>query len=87
MNNILEEITYSDGRMDDVVKSLYTPAKLKLRARTYEGINKNLSKRRGTTTSNMFSIPNAFVIGFGLDYDEKYRNLPYVGILKEEVYM
>ncbi|MEE0966472.1 MAG: hypoxanthine phosphoribosyltransferase [Bacilli bacterium] len=34
-----------------------------------------------------FSIPNAFVIGFGLDYDEKYRNLPYVGILKEEVYM
>lgn len=61
MNNILEEITYSDGRMDDVVKSLYTPAKLKLRARTYEGINKNLSKRRGATTSNAFSIPNAFM--------------------------
>lgn len=33
-----------------------------------------------------FSIPNAFVVGYGLDYDEKYRNLPYVGILKEEVY-
>ncbi len=33
-----------------------------------------------------FEIPNAFVIGFGLDYDEKYRNLPYVGILKEECY-
>lgn len=33
-----------------------------------------------------YSIPNAFVVGFGLDYDEKYRNLPYVGILKEEVY-
>ena len=61
MNNILEEITYSDGRMDDVVKSLYTPAKLKLRARTYEGINRNLSKRRRTTTSNAFSIPNAFM--------------------------
>lgn len=61
MNNILEEITYSDGRMDDVVKSLYTPAKLKLRARTYEGINRNLSKRRGATTSNAFSIPNAFM--------------------------
>ena len=61
MNNILEEITYSDGRMDDVVKSLYTPAKLKLRARTYEGINKNLRKRRGTTTSTAFSIPSAFM--------------------------
>lgn len=31
-------------------------------------------------------IPNAFVVGFGLDYAEKYRNLPYVGILKPEVY-
>jgi hypoxanthine phosphoribosyltransferase len=33
-----------------------------------------------------FSIPNAFVVGFGLDYNELYRNLPYVGILKPEVY-
>ena len=31
-------------------------------------------------------IPDEFVVGFGLDYDEKYRNLPYVGILKREVY-
>ena len=31
-------------------------------------------------------IPDEFVVGFGLDYDEKYRNLPYVGILKKEVY-
>ncbi|MDL2211308.1 hypoxanthine phosphoribosyltransferase [Erysipelotrichaceae bacterium OttesenSCG-928-M19] len=34
-----------------------------------------------------FSIPNEFVIGFGLDYDELYRNLPYVGVLREECYM
>ena len=33
-----------------------------------------------------FSIPNAFVVGYGLDYNEKYRNLPYVGILKPSVY-
>ncbi len=33
-----------------------------------------------------FTIPKEFVVGFGLDYDEKYRNLPYVGVLKEEVY-
>ena len=31
-------------------------------------------------------IPDAFVVGFGLDYNEQYRNLPYVGILKPEVY-
>ncbi len=33
-----------------------------------------------------FTIPNAFVVGYGLDYDEHYRNLPYIGILKPEVY-
>ena len=33
-----------------------------------------------------FTIPNEFVIGFGLDFDQKYRNLPYVGVLKEECY-
>lgn len=31
-------------------------------------------------------IPDAFVVGYGLDFDEKYRNLPYVGILNPEVY-
>ena len=33
-----------------------------------------------------FSVPDEFVIGYGLDYDENYRNLPYIGILKPEVY-
>lgn len=33
-----------------------------------------------------FTIPDAFVVGYGLDYAEKYRNLPYIGILKPRVY-
>lgn len=33
-----------------------------------------------------FVIPDEFVVGYGLDYDEKYRNLPFIGILKPEVY-
>jgi len=33
-----------------------------------------------------FTIPNEFVVGYGLDYDEQYRNLPFVGILKPETY-
>lgn len=33
-----------------------------------------------------FTIPDQFVVGYGLDYDQKYRNLPYVGVLKPEVY-
>lgn len=31
-------------------------------------------------------VPNEFVVGYGLDYNELYRNLPYIGVLKEEVY-
>ncbi|SJZ50032.1 hypoxanthine phosphoribosyltransferase [Garciella nitratireducens] len=33
-----------------------------------------------------FQVPDEFVVGYGLDYAEKYRNLPYIGVLKEEVY-
>ena len=33
-----------------------------------------------------FDIPNEFVVGYGLDYQERYRNLPYIGVLKQQVY-
>lgn len=33
-----------------------------------------------------FSVPDKFVVGYGLDYAEKYRNLPYIGVLKPEIY-
>ena len=33
-----------------------------------------------------FEIPDAFVVGYGLDYNEYYRNLPYIGVLKPEIY-
>ena len=43
-------------------------------------------KKPITAAYTGFTIPDAFVVGYGLDYDEQYRALPYVGILKREVY-
>jgi hypoxanthine phosphoribosyltransferase len=39
-----------------------------------------------TADYSCFPVPNEFVVGYGLDYAQKYRNLPYIGVLKPEVY-
>ena len=46
------------------------------------------SRRKADIYANYscFEVPDAFVVGYGLDYNERYRNLPYIGILKPEIY-
>ncbi len=46
------------------------------------------SRRAENVTADYvgFEVPDAFVVGYGLDYAERYRNLPFIGILKPEVY-
>ena len=39
-----------------------------------------------TVDYSCFNIPDAFVVGYGLDYDEKYRNLPDIGVLHPRIY-
>lgn len=39
-----------------------------------------------TPDYSCFNVPDEFVVGYGLDYDERYRNLPYIGVLNPEVY-
>lgn len=49
----------------------------------------NKEERRRTKISAKytgFNVPDLFLVGYGLDYAEKYRNLPYIGVLKEEIY-
>ena len=46
------------------------------------------SRRRAEVYADYscFEVPDAFVVGYGLDYNEKYRNIPYIGVLKPEIY-
>jgi len=54
---------------------------------------KNILQTRGPRSLKICSllnkpdIPNEFVVGYGLDFDEKYRNLRYIGVLKPELYL
>ncbi len=81
--------------IEDIIDSGVTLSKLVelLKAREPESVEicalLNKPERR---TANVdakyigFDIPNEFIIGYGLDYAEKYRELPFVGVLKREIY-
>ena len=84
---ILEDIFDTGNSLDFTVKHLKSrgPASLKICTLLDKPERRN---PRVTLQADYtgFSIPNEFVVGYGLDYNEKYRNLPYIGILKPEVY-
>ena len=46
------------------------------------------ARRKAPITADFvgFDVPDEFIVGYGLDYAEKYRNLPYIGVLKPEIY-
>ena len=84
---ILEDIYDTGNSLDYTYRHLMfkKPASLKICTL----LDKPERRRPGITLKPDyvgFTIPNAFVVGYGLDYNEHYRNLPYVGILKPEVY-
>ena len=84
---ILEDIFDTGHSLDFVYKHLLTkePASVKICT-----LLDKPSRRLPSITLKAdyvgFEVPNAFVVGYGLDYNEHYRNLPYVGVLKPEVY-
>ena len=84
---ILEDIFDTGNSLDFTVKHLKSrgPASLKICTLLDKPERRN---PRVTLKADYtgFTIPNYFVVGYGLDYNEKYRNLPYVGVLKPEVY-
>ncbi len=85
---ILEDIFDTGNSLDFVYKHLLSkePASLKICTLL------DKPERRNPAVSLKadyvgFTIPNVFAVGYGLDFNEHYRNLPYVGVLKPEAYM
>ncbi len=84
---ILEDIFDTGNSLDYTVKHLLSKEPASLKICTL--LDKPERRKPGITLKADyvgFTIPNAFVVGYGLDYNEYYRNLPYVGILKPEAY-
>ncbi|GGB12931.1 hypoxanthine phosphoribosyltransferase [Macrococcus hajekii] len=71
LNSIIDLLSYRKANSIEIVTLLDKPSKRKVDIQA-----KYVGEK----------IPDDFVVGYGLDYQEKYRNLPYIGLLKEEVY-
>ena len=84
---VLEDIFDTGNSLDYTVKHLLAkePASVKVCTLLYkpERRNPNITLKPDYIG---FTSPNEFVVGYGLDFNENYRNLPYVGILKPEAY-
>ena len=84
---ILEDIFDTGNSLDFVYKHIMAKEPASLKICTL--LDKPERRKEGITLQadyTGFTIPNEFVVGYGLDYNEHYRNLPYIGILKPEVY-
>ena len=84
---ILEDIYDTGNSLDFTVRHLLEKQPASLKICTL--LDKPERRKPGITLKPDyvgFTVPNEFVVGYGLDYNEEYRNLPYVGILKPEVY-
>ena len=84
---ILEDIFDTGNSLDYTYRHLKSKEPASLKICTL--LDKPERRKPGITLKadyTGFTIPNEFVVGYGLDYNEYYRNLPYIGILKPEVY-
>ena len=83
---IAEDIMDTGLTLKHVVEMLKTrnPASIKI-ATLLDKPERRVQKKI-QADFNGFEVPDKFVVGYGLDYAEKYRNLPYIGVLKKEMY-
>ena len=84
---ILEDIFDTGNSLEFITNHLMNKKPASLKICTL--LDKPERRKEGVTVSCDwvgFTIPNEFVVGYGLDYNEYYRNLPFIGIMKPEVY-
>ena len=84
---ILEDIYDTGNSLEFIVKHIQEKNPASIKICTF--LDKPEGRRPGVTLKadyTGFTIPNEFVVGYGLDFDERYRNLPYIGVLKPEMY-
>ena len=84
---ILEDIFDTGSSLDFTYRHLMAKEPASLKICTL--LDKPSRRKPGITLQADyvgFTVPNAFVVGYGLDFNEHYRNLPYVGVLKPEAY-
>jgi len=82
---IVEDIIDSGRTLDYITRNLRTRRPASLRVCT---LLSKPSRREIDVSLDFvgFEVPDEFVMGYGLDFAEEYRNLPFIGVLKEEVY-
>lgn len=82
---IVEDIVDTGHTLSYIIENLSTrdPASLKICALLNKASRREVEVAMGYVG---FDIPNEFVVGYGLDYNETYRNLPFIGVLKKELY-
>ena len=84
---ILEDIFDTGNSLEFTYQHLLTKNPASLKVCTF--LDKPERRRAGVTVKPDYTgyvVPNEFVVGYGLDYNEHYRNLPYLGILMPEAY-
>jgi len=82
---VVEDIIDSGRTLDYITRNLRTRGPASLRVCT---LLSKPSRREIDVSLDLvgFEVPNEFVVGYGLDFAEEYRNLPFIGVLKEKVY-
>ncbi|MFW6381631.1 MAG: hypoxanthine phosphoribosyltransferase [Bacillota bacterium] len=83
---IVEDIMDTGITLKHVVNMLKTRNPRSIKIVTLLDKPERRVQKEITADFNGFEVPDEFVVGYGLDYAEKYRNLPFIGVLKEERY-